>query len=114
MSQPTPANVPPSEQESKQPSAQEVLEKLRDAHVEKAKTLSDLKEQYLKLQEQILSAQEAAFKSYQNFVMASEQNMINIINAQNEQLKALQAAKGSAKPSLPTIPEARSDNVATA
>lgn len=100
----------------------DVLNKLRSEHLDKVKSLNELKERQFELQTQMLAAQDAVFKSYQAFATTSEQFLVGVVDKQAAQLKAAQAQAVPQVPApvpqvpaqaspLPTIPEAREDNL---
>ena len=90
----------------------ETITKLRAEHLEKAKALNDLKDRQFELQTQILAAQDAVFKSYQAFAVASEQFLVGVIGDQTTQIKAAQTAQtNTAARQLPTVSEERRDNL---
>jgi hypothetical protein len=97
-----------SSQPAQQQSAQEVLQSLRATHLERVRVLSDLKDQYIELQKQLLAAQEGVYKSYQAFSVASEQYMVSVIDAQSNQLRAAQPQQAAR---LETVQEVREDNL---
>ena len=107
-----------------QPTPQEVVASLERAYVERARVSNDLKDQLVKLQDQLLAAQDAAFKTYQNLANYKEQHMASIIlnqRAQQEQAIAqlqaqnaqLQQARNSRQDNLAPIAETPEPEVAS-
>jgi len=103
----------------------ELLQRLERTYVESARFVKDVKDQLLKVQDQLLAAQDAEIRSYQNFNSAKEQYLMNVINQQNARLQ--QNADADAGPvavpalepvaekavAAPESTESREDNVAT-
>lgn len=96
--------------ETKQ-SPQEVISKLREAHLEKVKLLADLKDKMNKVRDEIIDAQDAVFKTFQNLASTSEQYLVSVVESQNNQLKSNQTNAQNTTRDLPTIPESRADNL---
>jgi Mg2+ and Co2+ transporter CorA len=93
-----------SEQTPAQESAQDVLMRLERSYLDRAKTLSELKDQLSKLQEQVMTAHDVAFKAFQTFSSSKEQYLVNVINTQNTRLKQL-------TPAAEASPATREDNL---
>ena len=105
---------PDQKPEAKEETAQEILARLERDYEEKKKAIADLKTQQARLQEQILTAQEDMFKSFQTWSVNKEQYLSNIVRALDQKLTQVQAAgsqSGQSGQKLPPIQEERIDNI---
>jgi 3-methyladenine DNA glycosylase/8-oxoguanine DNA glycosylase len=99
--------------QDKAPTPQEVLLSLERTATERIRTLNDLKDQLTKIQDQVIAAQDAAFKAFQGLAVAKEQYLVSIIADQQNKLKTAEAAQAQAAQQIkPPVVEPRPDNLA--
>jgi hypothetical protein len=67
---------------TKEETASAVLQRLELAYKESSGVLSELKIKQVKLQEQMLAAQDESFKAYQQFTNTKENYLLSIIQQQ--------------------------------
>lgn len=87
-----------NKQENKQETVQEVLEKLEKEFNIKLETLNELREEYNKIRDKIVSAHDDVFRAYQKLSITKESFLFNTINVQQKELSKY-------------IPQRREDNV---
>lgn len=90
------------------------LNRLQRTYMEHANLANTIKGQLMKIQDQLLAAQDATHRSYQNLTNAKEQYLVSVITHQRGALSQCASAKEEppAMPDVPEIVESRDDNVA--
>jgi hypothetical protein len=81
---------------------QEILLTLERAYIDRVRVLTELKDNLLKMQDQVLAAQDGAFKAYQNLSIAKEQYLITVVSSQKNYISQMAAVKNDT-PSEPVV-----------
>lgn len=89
----------------------ENLNKLERAYVERATLTRNIKEQLMKIQDQLLASQDSEHRAFQNFTNSKEQYLVMIIKQQKNELDTSNSTKSTSEPDVPDIVESRTDNV---
>lgn len=112
-----------STEETKQPSIQEVVQRLENEYREAIGKLGSARDAFVKAQDTVISTQDAAMKSFQNLTAAKEHYLHLLLKQQQEKLAEYENAQAPAQTprqasrSLATVrelspEEARSNNLA--